>query len=206
MSDWGGTHSTVAAAVAGLDQEMPDDQFFGPALLKAVQNGSVPESVLDDKVLRILTGMYTAGIFDRPTSGALTNNVTSDEHNRLARWFAANAIVLLENNGVLPLPQAPLKIAVRLVVLCATHWGGVSGCVGVVVASCRFLSSRVVCHALWCAWMSRCGCCVALCRVSRSLVGVDGIRRARFAVVSAVWCRVCGRRSVCPVLLFWRDV
>ena len=114
MSDWWGTHSTVAAALAGLDQEMPDDEFFGPALLEAVQNGTVPESVLDDKVLRILTGMYAAGLFDRPVTGNIANNVTSDEHNALARSFAANAMVLLVNNGILPLSDnQPYNIAVR---------------------------------------------------------------------------------------------
>ena len=113
MSDWGGTHSTVAAALAGLDQEMPDDEFFGPALLEAVQNGTVPESVLDDKVLRILTGMYAAGLFDRPVTGNIANNVTSDEHNALARSFAANAMVLLANNGILPIPPFVKQFAVR---------------------------------------------------------------------------------------------
>lgn len=52
LSDWGGTHSTVAAALAGLDQQMPDDSFFGAALLAAVQAGQVPEATIDDKVGR----------------------------------------------------------------------------------------------------------------------------------------------------------
>jgi beta-glucosidase len=66
MSDWGGTHSTVLAANAGLDQQMPDGGFFGAALQAAVEAGNVTEAVLDDKVLRILTSMFTAGLFDRP--------------------------------------------------------------------------------------------------------------------------------------------
>ena len=52
LSDWGGTHSTVAAALAGLDQQMPDDSYFGAALLAAVQAGQVPEATIDDKVGR----------------------------------------------------------------------------------------------------------------------------------------------------------
>jgi beta-glucosidase len=44
MSDWGATHSTMLAANSGLDMQMPDDSFFGPALQQAVANGSVPVS------------------------------------------------------------------------------------------------------------------------------------------------------------------
>ena len=46
-SDWGGTHSTVAAANAGLDQQMPDDSFFGAALSTAVSNGQVSQATLN---------------------------------------------------------------------------------------------------------------------------------------------------------------
>src|SRR6185369_17986046 len=42
LSDWGGTHSTVKAALAGLDQEQPGGKFFGEALKQAVQSGEVP--------------------------------------------------------------------------------------------------------------------------------------------------------------------
>jgi len=41
MSDWGATHSTVPSALAGLDQQMPDDSFFGKALAQAISSGQV---------------------------------------------------------------------------------------------------------------------------------------------------------------------
>src|ERR1017187_1877039 len=63
MSDWGATHSTVAAALAGLDQEQPDNAFFG-SLAQAVSSGQVPQSRLDDMVHRILRTMYATGLFD----------------------------------------------------------------------------------------------------------------------------------------------
>src|SRR6185437_7999679 len=67
VSDWGGTHSTVKAALAGLDQEMPgDDGYFGEALKKAVQDGKVPMSRLDDMDHRILRSMFAAGVIDYP--------------------------------------------------------------------------------------------------------------------------------------------
>ena len=53
MSDWGATHSTVPAALAGLDQQMPDNSFFGANLSAAIAAGAVPQSRLDDMVLRM---------------------------------------------------------------------------------------------------------------------------------------------------------
>ncbi|HYL51997.1 MAG TPA: glycoside hydrolase family 3 N-terminal domain-containing protein, partial [Acidimicrobiia bacterium] len=56
MSDWYGTHSTVAAANAGLDLEMPGPpQWFGTPLAEAVRAGQVPEVTLDAKARRVLT-------------------------------------------------------------------------------------------------------------------------------------------------------
>jgi beta-glucosidase len=103
----------LQAALAGLDQQMPDDSFFGAALEAAVNAGTVPQSVVDDKVLRILTSMYTAGLFDRPASGSLEANVTSAAHNALARTLAAGSMVLVQNKGALPLSATkPLNIVV----------------------------------------------------------------------------------------------
>ncbi|MBO0513252.1 beta-glucosidase family protein, partial [Streptomyces beijiangensis] len=59
MTDWFAAHSTVAAIAAGLDMEMPGDIYFGAALKKAVQDGSVPEASVDRSVRRIL------GVMDR---------------------------------------------------------------------------------------------------------------------------------------------
>lgn len=114
VSDWGATHSTVPCAMAGMDVEMPDGQFFGEPLAAAVQNGTVPLSVLNDKVLRVLYAYYSIGLFDRNTTGNLTTPSTSPAHNALARRLTAAATVLLQNRGnVLPLPKkGPLRIAV----------------------------------------------------------------------------------------------
>src|ERR1035437_1561244 len=54
ISDWGATHSTAPAALAGLDMEMPGDDFFGTALKYAVERGDVPLARLNDMVHRIL--------------------------------------------------------------------------------------------------------------------------------------------------------
>ena len=55
MSDWGAAHDGIADALAGLDLEMPSGRYMNrETLLPAVKSGQVPESVIDDKVRRIL--------------------------------------------------------------------------------------------------------------------------------------------------------
>eukprot|EP00052_Salpingoeca_macrocollata_P030898 m.321336 g.321336 ORF g.321336 m.321336 type:complete len:671 (+) comp25271_c0_seq1:62-2074(+) len=113
MSDWLATKSTVAAANAGLDMQMPLGFYFGEALEKAVKAGQVTEATIDNKVYRILTAMFDIGLFNHSSSGNITANVTSAAHNALAHQLAADAIVMLENdNNMLPLPSTGLHIAV----------------------------------------------------------------------------------------------
>ena len=69
MSDWGATHSTVASALAGLDQEMSGSGFFGTALGQAISEGQVPQGRLDDMVRRILTALFRVGAMDRTDYG-----------------------------------------------------------------------------------------------------------------------------------------
>jgi len=52
VSDWGAQHSGVATALSGMDMAMPGKDLWGSELEKAVRNGSVPESRLDDMALR----------------------------------------------------------------------------------------------------------------------------------------------------------
>lgn len=111
LSDWEGTHSTAGALLAGLDQEMPNADFFGAALAAAVASGAVPESRVDDAARRVLVPMFRAGLFDgEPAPGGREDaNVTSAAHSALARRLAADGTVLLQNRGgaVLPLTAAP---------------------------------------------------------------------------------------------------
>lgn len=104
VSDWGATHSTVKAALAGLDVEMPDSHYFGNALLQAVQNGQVPMSVIDDKVTRVVAAIEAIGFIDKPPIGNLTIPTTSAANNAIARMLATRAAVLLQNsNNQLPI-------------------------------------------------------------------------------------------------------
>jgi beta-glucosidase len=104
MSDWGGTHSTVASADSGLDQEMPDDRYYGKALETAVTNGQVTTATLNEHVRRILVTMFRHGLFDRPQPGDWDSNVRSPEHDAFSRKVAEQGTVLLKNEGdILPL-------------------------------------------------------------------------------------------------------
>ena len=104
MSDWGGTHSTVASAEAGLDQEMPDDRYYGKALETAVTYGQVSMATLDEHMRRILVTMFRHGLFDRPQPGDWDSNVRSPEHDAFSRGVAEQGTVLLKNEGnILPL-------------------------------------------------------------------------------------------------------
>lgn len=113
MSDWGATHSTVAAANAGLDMEMPGDAFFGAGLATAVAAGQVPQARLDDMVDRILVSLVRVGILDDPPTGTPDAVVASAEHSALAREAAAAGVTLLRNRaGALPLDETVHAIAV----------------------------------------------------------------------------------------------
>ncbi len=104
MSDWGATHSTVASAKAGFDQEMPGGKYYGQALKTAVENGQVSVANLDEHVRRILVMMFQHGLFDKPQPGNWSTNARSAKHDVFSRKAAEQGTVLLKNQGnILPL-------------------------------------------------------------------------------------------------------
>ncbi len=104
MSDWYGTHSTVPAANAGLDLEMPGPaQFFGAHLADAVRAGDVDDRIVDDKVRRILVLLERAGGLEHPDAGP-EQSIDDPEDRAVARRVAAESFVLLQNrDGFLPI-------------------------------------------------------------------------------------------------------
>jgi len=114
VSDWFGTHNTVAQALAGLDVEMPWPLHYDE-LQAAVEAGEVPEDVIDEAVQRILRIKFKYGFafLDEPFDGD-PSVVESPEHIALAREAARKSMVLLKNEGsVLPLARtAGTRIAV----------------------------------------------------------------------------------------------
>ncbi len=110
MSDWGGTYSTVPAANAGLDIEMPGPaRQRGERLKQAVAAGEVDTAMIDDSVRRILRTIERVGAFENPVIPR-EQAVDKPEHRALAREAAAESIVLLKNDRqVLPLDPGAIK-------------------------------------------------------------------------------------------------
>ncbi len=106
VSDWGAVHDRVAALQAGLDLEMPGPKpARSRAVVEAVTSGQLDESVLDDAVRRILRVVFKAA--ETPKGGEFD----AAAHHALARKVAAAGMVLLKNDGILPL-QNPQRLAV----------------------------------------------------------------------------------------------
>jgi beta-glucosidase len=107
ISDWGGTHSTVNSALNGLDVEMGTERYFNNSLLDSMKQGLVPESVINDKVRRILRVYYFANRKSVPDS---TAEVSTPENNNIAYKVATESIVLLKNaKHNLPLDESKLN-------------------------------------------------------------------------------------------------
>lgn len=124
MSDWGGQMSGVSSALAGLDVAMPDgDGLWAGNLTLAVNNGSVPESQVDNMVTRLIASWYQMeqDQDDFPTPGygmpasVLEPHTVVDarDPNSKSTLFdgAAEGHVLVKNdNGALPLKSADMKL------------------------------------------------------------------------------------------------
>ena len=107
LSDWGGTHSTVKASAAGLDNEEPLDEFYGDKLKQAVQSGQVPMAQLDDHARRMLRSEFASGIVDSPNGKAV---VDVEGGFDVARRLAEQSTVLLKNNNnILPLDRTKVQ-------------------------------------------------------------------------------------------------
>ena len=112
LSDWGGVHSTVAAANAGLDQESSSGfdrtEFFGAPLAKALADGTVTPTRLHDMVHRILRSLFATGVMDDPMAPTMPTG-----HAEVAQRSAEEGIVLLKNDAkLLPLGKRETSIAV----------------------------------------------------------------------------------------------
>jgi beta-xylosidase len=120
---WG--EAAAAALTAGIDVELPTVHTFGEPLLAAVRDGVLDESIIDRALSRVLLQKQQLGLLDpawsavppalagRALDETVKGSIDLDPagNRELAREIAENAIVLLTNDGVLPL-SAPKRIAV----------------------------------------------------------------------------------------------
>ena len=101
ISDWGGTHSTVRSVKAGLNVEMPDKKYFGQALIDSVKAGLVSEEVINKRVREILR--VRMAIKPVPEEVANKEMTSQPAQQKIAYNVACKSIVLLKNEGILPL-------------------------------------------------------------------------------------------------------
>lgn len=101
ISDWGGTHSTVDAVTNGLNVEMPDKKYLGEALLDSVKSGAVSEDIINERVREILR--VRLAIKPVPENEANKVITSQPEDQKIAYDVASKSIVLLKNDGILPL-------------------------------------------------------------------------------------------------------
>jgi beta-glucosidase len=108
ISDWGGVHSTVAAAINGLDVEMPNPRYFAQPLIDSIKSGIVPISAIDAKVKNILRVRFA--ITPVPPEKANVVVTAQPEQSRIAYDIASKSIVLLKNSkSLLPLDLKKIK-------------------------------------------------------------------------------------------------
>ncbi len=101
ISDWGGTHSTVNSIKNGLNVEMPDKKYLGQALLDSIRAGIVSENIIDKRVREILR--VRLAIRPVPDNEANREMTSQTAQQKVAYEVASKSIVLLKNDGVLPL-------------------------------------------------------------------------------------------------------
>lgn len=118
ISDWGAVHNTIEPLNNGLDIEMGTEFqitpfkgyntfHLGDTVTTLVKTGKVKESLIDEKIRRILRVMIKTGMLDKTRKAG---SFATKEHQQVALKIAEEAIVLLKNDGnVLPLNAQNIK-------------------------------------------------------------------------------------------------
>lgn len=106
--------AAAQALGAGIDVELPSTDCFGAPLVSAMEGGEMDGATVDEAVRRVLRLKFALGLFERPyvDEDAALAAVDTDLHRSLAGTVARKSVVLLRNDGVLPLAASPGTIAV----------------------------------------------------------------------------------------------
>ena len=110
VSDWGGTHSTMGAMLHGLNVQMTGSNYLGQPVIDSIATGALTEALVDEKVKQILRVRYAIEAI--PDDVANTKMTSQPECQEIAKKVAEKSIVLLKNEGKLPIAKEVKKIAV----------------------------------------------------------------------------------------------
>ena len=106
--------AAATALSAGLDVELPATNFYAEPLKAEIEAGRLSMEVVDTSVRRVLSLKFKLGLFERPyvDTEAAHAKFQTPEQRALAAETVAKSVVLLANDGVLPLSPAVKRIAV----------------------------------------------------------------------------------------------
>ncbi|MAT62371.1 MAG: glycosyl hydrolase [Dehalococcoidia bacterium] len=109
VSDWFATRSTANSVNAGLDLEMPGPvEHYGEKIVELVNNGEIDEKTVDTSVRRLLLLLERTGAFEDPLQIPERELENPDDHI-LVRQAAAESMVLLKNDDLLPFKEEEIK-------------------------------------------------------------------------------------------------
>jgi beta-glucosidase len=105
--------AAAMALSAGLDMELPATDYYGAPLRGEVEAGRLPMEVVDTAVRRVLRMKFELGLFEQPyvDADAAGAQFQTPAQRALARRAAAESVVLLANDGVLPLTPQLRRVA-----------------------------------------------------------------------------------------------
>lgn len=111
MSDWNATYSAINAANGGLDLEMPSGKLMNKKhLTQAIADGVVDIRTINTKVQNILQTLIAFGFFDRPQKDETLGERNPFSDNASLE-LARNGVVMLKNDGILPLKKGKVTVA-----------------------------------------------------------------------------------------------
>lgn len=107
ISDWAAVHDTKKAVSCGLDLEMSteanfDEYYLASPLLRLIKEGVIPESLIDDKVSRILR---TLEKIKKGSPKRCKGSYNHPQHFKCVKKVAEESVILLKNDGILPLEE-----------------------------------------------------------------------------------------------------
>ena len=126
VSDWQAQHNTVSAMRNGLDVEMPTPADYSASNINAALSaGLITQAEIDDHVRNLLRTLFAFGFMDRPAF-ANDDRINFAKHEAIAMRMEERGMVLLKNNGLLPLRAKKLR-SIALIGPQARRWENGSG-------------------------------------------------------------------------------